>query len=65
MRDTIIHNDTYLGPHPASLQVGDTQHMQFQPGDVGPFWMTAEERIQNMNDHESDIVQIKNTQKRN
>ena len=46
MHDTLIKDQTYLGEFqvPGKLNVGDTQHMQFQADDEGPFWMDAAER---------------------
>ena len=36
-----MHNTKIFenGPHPAQLSVGDTQHMNFEVHDPGPFWM--------------------------
>jgi hypothetical protein len=46
MRAPIIESeDGYLGPHPATLKVGDTQSMVFLDADIGPFWMTETERV--------------------
>ncbi len=45
MRDTVmVKCEGYLGPFNPKLQVGDTQRIFFQPEDVGPFWMTNQER---------------------
>ncbi len=45
MRDTVIAKcECYLGPFNPKLCAGDTQRMFFEPGDVGPFWMTDQER---------------------
>ena len=41
---TIWEAHGYLGPYsPKVFNVGDNQFMIFQPGDEGPFWMTADE----------------------
>jgi hypothetical protein len=52
MHESIIKaDDGYLGMHDGhTLSVGDTQTFVFQPGDNGPFWMTAEERELNRHD---------------
>ena len=45
MRDTYITTENgYLGPFPRTVCVGDKQDMKFQENDVGPYWMTSEER---------------------
>ena len=46
MRESTIKDETYLGlySHPHKLHIGDTQHMQFQPNDYGPFYLTPEDR---------------------
>ncbi|KAI2492116.1 hypothetical protein MHU86_22452 [Fragilaria crotonensis] len=51
MRESIIKaEDAYLGMHARTLDVGSTQSFVFKPGDVGPFWMTTEERELNRHD---------------
>ncbi|KAI2498015.1 hypothetical protein MHU86_16452 [Fragilaria crotonensis] len=51
MRESKIkEHDGYLGMHRRTLSVGDTQSFLFQAGDVGPFWMTNEEREANRHD---------------
>jgi hypothetical protein len=35
----------YLGKYQRTLNVGDVQHMVFQEGDEGPFWLTPEQRL--------------------
>jgi len=41
---TIWEAHDYLGPYSLKLlNVGNNQFMSFQPGDEGPFWMTADE----------------------
>jgi hypothetical protein len=37
----IERENGYLGQFQRTLLVGQTQHLCFQPGDAGPFWMTA------------------------
>ena len=41
----IKQNFGFLDPHEQMLEVGDEQHMEFQEGGNGPFWMTPQERI--------------------
>jgi hypothetical protein len=51
MRESVIKGeDGYLGMNERTLNVGDTQHFIYQPGDVGPFWMTEAEREINRHD---------------
>jgi len=41
MRETVIEREQgFLGPFPQTLNVGDTQQMNFENGHVGPFWMS-------------------------
>jgi hypothetical protein len=45
MRSTVIEREEgFLGPFQRHLQVGDTQHLMFQPTDTGPFWMSEEKK---------------------
>jgi hypothetical protein len=45
MRDTtIIQADGYLGTHSPKLNVGDTQTLVFKPDDIGPWYMSHEQR---------------------
>jgi hypothetical protein len=45
MRSTIIEQEAgFLGPFQRKLQPGQTQHLTFQPDDVGPCWMTPAEQ---------------------
>jgi DNA-binding transcriptional regulator YhcF (GntR family) len=44
MRKSKMETDEFLGPFPATLSVGDYQHMVYQDGDVGPFFKTDAER---------------------
>ena len=45
MRETYITSEIgYLGPFPRTVCVGDKQEMKFGENDVGPYWMTSEER---------------------
>jgi hypothetical protein len=51
LHDSLIKdNDGYLGPFPKTLWPGDIQSMGFQHDDPGPFWLPAEERLQQRND---------------
>ena len=43
MRDTLIVDASYLGPHSPTLEVGDTQSMVFKAGDERPIRETQEE----------------------
>jgi hypothetical protein len=49
----------YLGPFPSVLKMGDVQKMNFQEGEDGPFWMSAEEKEKSKRDQPSS--KIKNT----
>jgi len=44
MRKSKMETEEFFGPFPAKLQVGDYQHMVYEEGDVGPFYMTDMER---------------------
>ena len=45
MRDTvIIQADGYLGTHSPKLNVGDTQSLVFKPDDIGPWYISREQR---------------------
>ena len=45
MRSTIIEQESgFFGPFQRKLQPGQTQHLTFQPDDVGPCWMTPTEQ---------------------
>ncbi len=45
MRDATIKSTYgYLGNFPSTLKEGDIQKMNFQEGDIGPFWMSPQER---------------------
>ena len=61
MRESKIINNIYLGPyhHPAKLSIGSKQTMQFELGDVGPFYLSPEERVCRMLDVESEDTKIK------
>jgi hypothetical protein len=51
LHDTLIKEvDGYLGPYPRTLKPGDVQSMVFHESDIGPFWLTAEERIKQRHD---------------
>jgi hypothetical protein len=47
---TIKDHDGFLGMHQRTLSVGDTQSFIFKPTDIGPFWMTVEEKELNRHD---------------
>jgi hypothetical protein len=47
---TIKTEDGYLGMHERTLNIGDTQSFIFEPGDLGPFWMSEAERQLNRHD---------------
>ena len=61
MRDSKIEDETYLGPycHNQCLNVGDTQHMQFKEGDVGPFYLDSETREECKYDRETGEMEEK------
>ena len=44
MRQSKMETEEFLGPFPATLQVGDCQQMVFQDGDMGPFYKSELER---------------------
>ena len=45
MRETVIEREQgFLGPLPQTLNVGDTQQMNFENGHVGPFWTSPTQR---------------------
>jgi hypothetical protein len=50
MRDTMIASAEYLGPFGHAIEVGMYQKMFFASTDVGPFWLSPEERESNRND---------------
>ena len=51
MRESIIKaEDGYLGMQERTINVGDTQSFVFKPDNVGPFWMTKQERELNCHD---------------
>ena len=56
MRNTTISDNTYLGSHDhhSKLQIGMYQSMQYQHGDIGPFYFSPEERERRKNDIESE-----------
>ena len=47
MRKKMIENETYLGPfdHAQKLKVGQTQLMIFQDTNIGPFYLSKDERV--------------------
>ena len=55
MRESKILNNAYLGPfdHDHKLRIGDLQSMQFEIGEAGPFWLTPEQQVEQMNDRET------------
>jgi len=45
MRETVIEREQgFFGPFPQTLNVGDTQQMNFENGHVGPFWTSPTQR---------------------
>jgi hypothetical protein len=47
--DTLIkEKEGYLGPYPRILSPGEVQHMIFQENDVGPFWLSKREEMNNL-----------------
>jgi hypothetical protein len=66
MRETTIQCEKgYLGPYRRQLQPGDVQRMVFTQADVGPFWMSDEEREKRRHDVilEGQVVKRKLTKK--
>ena len=61
MRNSKIADHTYLGPftHPGKLNIGEEQSMQYQMGDVGPFYLSPEDRVESIFDVETDITEKK------
>ena len=60
MRKSEIKDDTYLGPFPSQLSIGDTHSFQFEITDEGPFHFSREERVQRRFDYETGEKEIKN-----
>ncbi|KAI2513790.1 hypothetical protein MHU86_573 [Fragilaria crotonensis] len=55
MHPTVIDRESgFLGPYPRILEPGHTQRLTFTETDVGPFWMTPNERISNRLDQDLD-----------
>ena len=55
MHATVIKRESgFLGSYPRTLQPGQTQCLSFSETDVGPFWMTPDERILNRLDQVLD-----------
>lgn len=51
MRDTTILSDTgFLGKYSPRLRIGDTQSMIFKPEDIGPWYLSPEERERQRHD---------------
>jgi hypothetical protein len=48
MHPTLIERETgYLGPNPRILKPGQIQNLVFAETDIGPFWMSSDDRIRN------------------
>ena len=55
MHATVIERESgFLGSYPRILQPGQTRCLSFSETDVGPFWMTPDERILNRLDQVLD-----------
>jgi len=51
LQHTLIKEERgYLGPFSWILNLGDVQHMIFQPSDPGPFWFNEREKEENQKD---------------
>ena len=50
MRSTKIKDVSYFGSFERTLNVGDTQFMQYKDDDEGPFYLTPEQRQQQKHD---------------
>ena len=61
MRESEIKNNSYLGPfeHPQKLKVGDTQRMQYNQDDIGPFHLSKQKREELKFDCETNENEIK------
>jgi len=61
MRDTKIENETYLGKfsHPRKLKVGDVQSMIFEDDDIGPFYLSAQEKAEKIDRESKDQETMK------
>eukprot|EP00986_Skeletonema_menzelii_P005561 scaffold2058_cov111-Skeletonema_menzelii.AAC.1 len=63
-RNTKIGQEGFVGPYydasnPAMVTIGQEQTMNFTSEDVGPFWLTAEERERQRHDREVEIPEDK------
>ena len=55
MHATVIERESgFLGSYPRILEPGQTQQLSFTENDIGPFWMTPDERILNRLDQVLD-----------
>ena len=55
MHPTVIEREAgFLGPYTCTLEPGQTQRLMFTETDVGPFWMTPNDRILNRLDKDLD-----------
>ena len=61
MRNAEIKSETYLGPfnHPDRHNIGDVQSMQYKDGDVGPFYLSPNEKEAQRNDRPSGKTEKK------
>ena len=61
MRKSEIKNESYLGPysHDSKLKVGETQSMQYEATDNGPFYLSQEKRLEQMYDRELNEIEKK------
>ena len=63
MRNTVIQNNNFLGPHQpqCKLQVGQIQYMTFKENDTGPDYLTPQQRLEQRFDRVTGTKTIKLT----
>ena len=59
MHSTKMKTQHYLGPHQGILRVGDVQHMSYGIADLGPFYLSPEERAARKFDHPTGEIRTK------
>lgn len=65
MRDSVIKEFRgYLGTHNPKLRVGDTQTFQFTATDVGPFYLTPQERQTRRDDRPTGVFRREKKKKK-
>ena len=63
MHNTVIENDNFLGPYQpqCKLQVSQTQNMTFKENDIGPYYLTPQQRLEQRFDRVTGTKTIKLT----